>query len=165
MTVKLIVAFCKNKGIGKNNKLPWHYSEDLKHFSTLTKGSYNNMILMGRKTWESLPSKPLPNRFNAILSNHLTIDNEKTQTFSSIQDAITFFHEKSFQDLWIIGGYQIYKTVLDMDIVDELHISYINENYDCDTYFPDINTKKYRIYLKNNISEKIQYHIYIRSHL
>ena len=59
--INIIVAYCRNRGIGINNTLPWHLPEDLKRFKFLTEGS-NNTVIMGRKTWESLPLKPLPKR-------------------------------------------------------------------------------------------------------
>ena len=69
MGVNIIVAYCKGNGIGKNNALPWYIPQDLKHFSKLTKGNNNNMVVMGRKTWDSLPFKPLPNRRNIVLTS------------------------------------------------------------------------------------------------
>ena len=65
MKIHLIWAQDTNGGIGKNGKLPWHISEDLKKFKSLT---YNSTVIMGRKTWDSLPIKPLPNRRNFVLS-------------------------------------------------------------------------------------------------
>ena len=69
MDIHLIWAQDENGGIGQNGKLPWHISEDLKNFKSLT---LNSTIIMGRKTWDSLPIKPLPNRKNIILSRNLT---------------------------------------------------------------------------------------------
>ena len=66
---KLIVAFDKKRGIGKNNLIPWYLKEDLKHFAKLTIGNKNNAIVMGRKTYESI-GKDLPNRYNIIISKH-----------------------------------------------------------------------------------------------
>ena len=66
MEIHLIWAQDKNGGIGKDGKLPWHISEDLKNFKKITS---NHPVIMGRKTWDSLPIKPLPNRRNIILSN------------------------------------------------------------------------------------------------
>ena len=68
MNFKIIVAATKKFGIGLNNKLPWRIPEDLKHFSKTTIGKGNNAIIMGRKTWESIGSKPLPKRHNIIIS-------------------------------------------------------------------------------------------------
>ena len=115
---------------------------------------------MGRKTWESLPKKPLPKRFNFILSNTLNINNTTTKTLSSFQDALTFSRQKGFQDLWIIGGEQLYKCALESDVVDEIHVTYIKEEYDCDTFFPPISSLVFKMVSEQKISEKIEYHIY-----
>ena len=69
MNFKLIVAVDKNNGIGKNNKIPWYFSEDLKYFAKMTKGGGNNAIIMGRKTYESIGNYPLPKRTNIIISS------------------------------------------------------------------------------------------------
>ena len=71
MNFKIIVAATRNFGIGYKNKLPWHIPEDLKHFSKTTIGNGNNAIIMGRNTWESIGSKPLPKRHNVIVSTKL----------------------------------------------------------------------------------------------
>ena len=73
MNYKLIAAVCKGGGIGKNNALPWKIKEDLIHFSKLTRGNGNNAVVMGRKTWESLPGGALIGRDNIVLSNTLTL--------------------------------------------------------------------------------------------
>lgn len=162
MSVKIIVAYCKGNGIGKNNSLPWYIPQDLKHFAKLTKGSNNNMVVMGRNTWDSLPKKPLPKRFNAILSNHLIIDNETTKTFNSIQQMLEFSRHHGYETIWIIGGAEVYKTVLEFDMVEEIHVSEIDEEHDCDVYFPEILADKYKLVLEREVGEKICYKIYRR---
>ena len=166
MGVNIIVAYCNGNGIGKNNTLPWYIPQDLKHFLKLTKGNNNNMVVMGRKTWDSLPKKPLPKRFNAILSNHLIIDNETTKTFTSLQQVVDFSHQNGYQTLWVIGGAEIYKMALALDIIDEIHVSEINEEHECDVFFPEDSEGCYKLDLENRISEKLCYKIYRRmSHM
>ena len=145
MGVNIIVAYCNGNGIGKNNALPWYIPQDLKHFSKLTKGNNNNMVVMGRKTWDSLPRKPLPKRFNAILSNHLIIDNETTKSFKSLSQVVDFSRQNGYETLWVIGGAEIYKMALALDIVDEIHVTEIQEHHDCDVFFPEICKDSFKI--------------------
>lgn len=160
MTVNIIVAYCKGNGIGKNNTLPWYIPQDLKHFSKLTKGNNNNMVVMGRKTWESLPNKPLPNRFNAIVTTTLSMDTDDMKTFKSFKDVLDFSREKEFSNVWIMGGEQIYKTALQQGVVDEIHATVIDENHECDTFFPEILQSEYTLGLERDIGEKIKYLIF-----
>lgn len=170
MVVNLIVAYCRGNGMGKNNSLPWHIPQDLKHFSKMTKGDgvKKNIIVMGRHTWESLPKKPLPHRLNVIVSNTININEENIKTVSSLTDILTYYqsNQEIYGDLWVIGGYQIYKEVLDNNICDNIYITYIDEIYDCDVYFPSISMDKYtlveRYKLENSVS--IVYHYKIITH-
>ena len=98
MEVHLIWAQDKNGGIGKNGKLPWHISEDLKNFKKIT---LNSTIIMGRKTWESLPIKPLPNRENIVLST--TLDDD-ILIFKSYEDCIKDLQKRTVPKVFVIGG-------------------------------------------------------------
>lgn len=135
MKLNIIVAMCKNKGIGYQNKLPWKFSKDMKYFSTLTKGNNNNAIIMGRKTHESI-GKNLPNRYNIVLSKSIHKNSKDISFFNNIQDILSFCIEKKFQQVWVIGGETIYKQFLDLNIVDEVYITEIMKYYTCDTFFP-----------------------------
>ena len=144
MKIKIIAAVCKNNGIGKNNSLPWKSKSDLKFFSETTKGNFNNAVLMGRKTWESL-NKPLINRFNIIISSKKLDDSlPNVKVFKNIDDAILFSNSKNFDTLWVIGGAQIYKTFLNhyCNLIQECFITQIEEEHDCDTFFPNLNNWK-----------------------
>ena len=118
MEVHLIWAQDQNGGIGKNGKLPWHISEDLKNFKRIT---LNSTIIMGRKTWESLPIKPLPKRENVILSKTLDIDNI---TFKTYEDCIYDLGKRNISKVFVIGGRSMYKLFFDK--ADYLHITNIN---------------------------------------
>ena len=142
MNFKLIVAMCKNRGIGYNNNLPWKIKEDLKHFSKLTTGEVNNSIIMGKNTWLSIGSKPLPNRDNLILSSSLKLDNNN-KIFNNIDKLLTFCNTQNYDTIWIIGGESIYKQFLERNIINECVITYINEEFNCDTFLPELNTKWY----------------------
>ncbi|MBI44958.1 MAG: dihydrofolate reductase [Candidatus Marinimicrobia bacterium] len=116
MDIHLIWAQDKYGGIGKNGKLPWHISEDLKHFKTLT---LNSTIVMGRKTWDSLPIKPLPNRTNIILSK----TQQNKNTYNSFEQCFNKLKEQNTKKIFVIGGRTIYK--LFFNYADYLHITNI----------------------------------------
>ena len=94
MNINIIVAYCKNRGIGINNKLPWNYPEDLKQFAKITKGNGNNAAIMGRKTYESI-GRQLPRRYNIILSRNKIFNGSATQTVKSLENAIEICKERN----------------------------------------------------------------------
>ncbi len=129
MKIHLIWAQDQNNGIGKNGKLPWTIPEDLKNFKKLTSKS---TILMGRKTWDSLPIKPLPNRRNIIISKN-NISN--SECYNNMTHCIQSLKNDNIDKLFIIGGASIYKYFF--ALADELHITIINEKIEnIDVYFP-----------------------------
>ena len=149
MKLKLIVGVDNQNGIGLNNTLPWYNKEDLKYFSKVTKGDGNNVIVMGSNTWLSLPKRPLPKRLNVILSKNKNYSGVNIQTISDFN--INLF--KNYDEVWIIGGESVYKKFI--NIVDEIHITKINGNYNCDTFFPKLpeNFKLINNFKLNEISE------------
>ena len=132
----MIVAMDSENGIGLNNTLPWYYSNDLKYFSKVTKGNGNNAIVMGKNTWLSLPKKPLPKRDNIILS---TTEKYEGMGYETV-DNIELLKEKiqKYDEIWIIGGANIYKQFINDIDLTEIHISKIDRIYNCDTFFPEI---------------------------
>ena len=134
--LSLIAAISKNNCIGKNNQLPWDIPEDMKHFVKMTK---NKTVLMGRKTWESIPKKfrPLPNRTNIIITRNINYKSEvpkDVEVYTSIKEAI---HNHKDEEVIIIGGGQIYKQTV--DLADKLYITHVNMTVDGDAFFPEIN--------------------------
>jgi dihydrofolate reductase len=160
----MIVAYDKLRGIGKNNTLPWHFPEDLKRFSKLTKGAGNNAIVMGRNTWISLPKKPLPKRDNLILSTTLKSAEENSDNiriFSNTNSLHEFCKEKNYDMVWIIGGSQIYKELLTEFNINSVYVTQIDKVYQCDTGFPsldDWNIISNEDNMINNV--KVAYQIY-----
>ncbi|MBT5342199.1 dihydrofolate reductase [Candidatus Woesearchaeota archaeon] len=146
--INIIVGMTKNRVIGKDNSLPWHLPEDLKNFKALTE---NNTVIMGRKTWESIPEKfkPLPNRNNIVISkNMLPIDN--VDVCKSIEEALE--KAKSYQkEIFIIGGSSIYEQFL--PITDKMYISYLKNDYAGDTYFPNFNKENWEIIERKDFTE------------
>jgi|TARA_R110002072_G_scaffold3697_4_gene25922 dihydrofolate reductase len=139
----IIVAFDIKYGIGINNRLPWHMPDDLKQFSKLTRGNGKNAVIMGKNTWNSLPIKMLAGRDNLILSSELVIEentpfNNYIKTFNTLQKLINFCEKNNYEEVWIIGGSQIYNLFLDNKRVDKIYATIINRQYKCDTFFPEI---------------------------
>lgn len=179
MIVNIIVAYSKNNGIGKDNALLWNIKEDMAKFKRLTIGNKNNAVIMGRKTYESLNKvNGLVNRDNLILSKSLKLDkkNDKNivKTFETLQNLEDFVKLKNYDEVWIIGGEQIYTLFLTnhgnkntIFNINEIIITYIEKEFDCDSYFPNLEdyTKIYNLYFysKNIVKNKdtnINYNIY-----
>jgi len=144
----MIVAMDEQNGIGLNNKLPWYFKEDMKYFSKITKGNGNNAIVMGKNTWLSLPKKPLPKRHNIILSKTQNYNGDGYETLRE------FSCNYNYDELWIIGGSQIYNLFMNNEMVDEIHITKIKGNYHCDTFFPML-PSNYKLGEKIELSENI----------
>ena len=124
----ILVAVSPEGVIGKDNAIPWHYSADLKRFKRLTIG---NTIVMGRKTWESLPIKPLPGRRNIVITRSVI---EDVECFRSIDEAL----DTCKGDIWFIGGAGIYEEAMDKaDIIDMTLVPDNITGKDC-IYFPKI---------------------------
>ena len=129
MNIDMIWAQDKNGGIGKNGTLPWNISEDLQNFKKITSG---HPIIMGRKTWESLPFKPLPNRRNIVLSSQKVDD---VEIYHSIDDCLNKLNSEGIEKIFVIGGRSIYKSFYPK--ASGLHSTIISENIaGIDTFFP-----------------------------
>lgn len=142
MTISIIAAIAKNNAIGKDNDLIWHISEDLKRFKKLTSG---HTIIMGRKTYESLPFKPLPNRKNIILSGKTDLKFKGAIVANSIEDALK--ECESEDEIFICGGAAVYKKFI--NIADKMYITEINQEFEGDTFFPDYNQDNWKIKLQS----------------
>lgn len=128
--LNMIVAMTMDGIIGKDNKLPWHYPEDLKHFQETTMGS---IVVMGRKTWDSLPEnmKPLSGRINMVLTNdeNWRHPGAYRTTFGQVMK----LRQKNLS-VFIIGGAEIYKQFF--NVTDRLFLTLINKKYEGDSNFP-----------------------------
>ncbi len=127
----LIVAHARNGVIGKDNQLPWHLPEDLKHFKRTTLGK---PVIMGRKTWESLP-KALPGRLNVVITRQADYVAEGATVVSSIEQALEVV--KDLPVAFIMGGAQLYAQTIDR--VKVAHITVINSDFEGDAYFEGFN--------------------------
>jgi len=131
-TVSIVVAMSRNNIIGFQNHLPWHLPADLKYFKQLT---LNKTVVMGRKTFESI-GRPLPQRENIVLSRQ-PIQIEDCKVISDLK-------ELSFdKEIMIIGGAQIY--ALTLPLVNDLYITWVDGEFEGDTFFPDIDFKAWEI--------------------
>jgi len=158
--MNIIVAYCKtNNGIGFNNKLPWVLKNDLKNFQLITsktvKSYTKNLVVMGRKTWESIPnkSKPLNNRINIILTHNKSSelktkiesykDTYVKYDFDDIIKTCELNSEYNISNIFIIGGETIYKKAVESNYVSKIYVTEIYNTFECDTYFPKIDNSKY----------------------
>jgi dihydrofolate reductase len=129
-----IAAISKNNCIGKDSDLPWHIPKDLKHFKEKTQGK---TVLMGRKTWESIPKKyrPLPNRKNIVLTTQQDYETpQKVEVYDNIRDAIEAHQD---EEIMVIGGESVYKDT--MELAERLYITHVDQKVEgCDAYYPKI---------------------------
>ncbi len=131
MTIKsIIVAIDENNAIGKGNNLLCHLPNDLKYFKSVTQGY---PVIMGRKTFESLPKGALPNRRNIVITRNKDLKFERCEMVSSINEAITLCKDE--EQLFIIGGGSVYHEAIDM--ADRLYLTRIHHEFEgADTFFP-----------------------------
>lgn len=131
----MIVAIDSKNGMGKNNSIPWNIPEDLARFRKLTK---EHTIIMGRKTWDSLPRKPLPDRINLVITRDSGLSVPDGVSINhSLEEALIEAKEYEQEEIFIIGGAQIFREAIAEGIVDRLYLTKIEGNFDCDTFFPD----------------------------
>ena len=150
MKMRMIVAIAKNGGIGFKNTIPWILKSDLRYFKEKTIGNGNNAIVMGKKTWLSLPQTKhehnfLPKRDNIILSKRMQVKWTRASKgtnggifLSSIEEMKKYCEDKKYDEVWIIGGESIYKQMLYDSDLQDIHVTKIDKLYKTDTYFPNI---------------------------
>ena len=167
MKFDIVVGTDKKGGIGKNNSVPWHkklqYNLDIKFFSTLTTKTtlpyLRNIVIMGRNTWNSLPNKYLPNRLNIVITSQPDIiynsisENiqDKIITSISLENALTKCQEyNNIENIFVIGGSQLYEKALTSKYLRYIYLNIIDEEFDCDTFFPNIKDKRSENQSENN---------------
>jgi len=136
--ISVIVAVSDDWGIGKDNELLWHISEDLKRFKRLTTGK---TVVMGKKTWYSLPKRPLPGRKNIVLTDIRDEIIDGSETVYSIDEALARCSKE--EEAFVIGGGSIYRQF--MPKADKLYITHVHMNAPADIYFPEIDMKIWKI--------------------
>ena len=153
MIISIIAAVAENGVIGKNNQLPWKLSSDLKRFRHFTRGK---AVIMGRKTFESI-GQPLKDRINIILTSDKTYKPEKTLTFSNLGDALNFAGDHGLEEVFIVGGSNLYQQTL--DLADRIYLTKVHAEVDGDAFFPDLNLDDWDIVDEEFVAkdEKNQY--------
>lgn len=136
-----VVAMDANRGIGKNGDLPWPaLKADLKHFSQLTTqapADHINVVIMGRKTWDSLPPayQPLPRRHNIVISRQALALPIGAQAATSFEQALELAETHPARgDIFVVGGGQIYATAVNHPRCQYIYLTTVAENFDCDTH-------------------------------
>lgn len=154
--INLIVAIAKNNVIGKGNELPWHYKEDMEYFKKMTMG---HTVLMGEATFQSILgyiNKPLPGRTSVIAS----LSGYEYTGVETTDDVISFLANfPADQELFIIGGKIIYDITL--DYADRLYITHIDQEYDGDVFFKEIDYHKYNV-IQERTSGDLRFVVYER---
>ena len=143
----MIFARSANGVIGINNAMPWHLPEDLAHFKKLTLGS---PVIMGRKTWDSLPHKfrPLPGRTNVVITRQADWQAEGAKIAGSLQDALALCHASA--DVWIIGGAQIYAQA--ELLASRIEVTHIDRIYQGDAFAPALGSQWHQSQKEAHIS-------------
>ena len=143
--LSIIVAIANNNAIGKDNSLLWHIPEDLKRFKEITS---NHKILMGRKTFQSLPGV-LPNRHHVVLTRDksFTVDSDSVSVIYNLEDLLKQY-ENSSEEVFVIGGGEIYKLLL--PYAKKLYLTKVHKDFVGDTFFPQIDMNEWEVIHKSN---------------
>ncbi len=133
----MIVAMDEDGFIGRGNRLPWKLSSDMTRFKELTEGDGFNSVIMGRKTWDSLPDafRPLPERVNIVMSRDTDWQAEGAETALYIGRAIELAYAEGSDECWVIGGAQVYGMFLER--MEEIHVTTVHTSGSGEVKFPE----------------------------
>lgn len=142
MTISLIVAASSNNAIGRNNELLWHLPIDLKFFKNTT---WALPVIMGRKTFESVGSKPLPGRTNIIVSRTADLQSAYDNVWFavSLEDALQQAKKLETKEICIAGGAQIYKQA--MPFANRIYLTRVHAHFEADVFFPEVNINEWEL--------------------
>ncbi|MCD5385040.1 dihydrofolate reductase [Candidatus Gracilibacteria bacterium] len=151
MKFNIILAVDDKNGLGKNNELAWKLSSDMKYFKEITTKTQDlskfNAVIMGKKTWKSIPSKfrPLNDRINCVLTRNIKNDDIGSKLddfvlyFNSFEHCLSELESKeNLENIFVIGGANLYNQILDNPMLDKIYITKIKGNYNCDVFFDGI---------------------------
>ncbi len=147
--ISIIVAIASNYAIGKDNDLLWHISNDLQRFKRITEGHF---IIMGKKTYYSLPRRPLPKRTNMVITDVANEQIDDCLMAYSIEDAVNKMDID--KENFVIGGGSIYKQF--MPIANKLYITRVHKDYEADTFFPEISLTEWKLSEKIDVDDDKQ---------
>ncbi len=136
--ISIIVAVAENHAIGRNNELLWHLSDDLIRFKRITAG---HPVIMGRRTWESLPKRPLPNRRNIVISDIPGDRIDGAEVVSSIEAAIELCDPA--EENFVIGGASVYRQFLPK--CDRLYLTRVHKPFEGDVFFPELSPGEWKL--------------------
>ena len=150
--ISIIVAIAENRAIGKDNRLLWHLSDDLKRFKKLTTG---HTLIMGRNTFLSLPNGALPNRRHIVISDMEGESFEGCEMAHSIEEAVKLAGR--IEECFVIGGGMVYKQFL--PLAGKLYLTQVHESFDADTFFPEIDFSQWEALVSEEVDagERNQY--------
>ena len=145
--INMIFARAANGVIGKGGSMPWHLPEDMAHFKRLTQGW---PVIMGRKTWDSLPPKfrPLPGRSNIVVTRQPDWKENGAQSTASLADALELCRQS--EEVWVIGGAQIYAQA--EPLADRIEVTEIAQNFDGDAFAPPLGSDWIEAARENHVS-------------
>ena len=146
--ISLIVAYAKNKVIGKDGMIPWKIKGEQRRFKELTTG---NVVIMGRRSYEEI-GKPLPNRTTIVVSNTENFEGEDLITAKSLSEALSLAGDK---EVYISGGVRLYKEAI--SLVDKMYITEIDCDIEGDTYFPDFDEDLFEKEINEEVMGEIPY--------
>jgi dihydrofolate reductase len=149
--IRLIAAVDRKLGIGKNGGQPWSIPEDEAYFSEQTK-LYGGEILVGRTTFETFKA-PLSNRKNYVLTSHT----EPIEGAELVHDLEAFLESYANKDLWVVGGGEVFKSVMDLGKADELYLTHIDADFNCNRFFPAYE-EKFKLLEKSEEREQNGFH-------
>ncbi|HRN50855.1 MAG TPA: dihydrofolate reductase [Anaerolineales bacterium] len=138
MMISLLAALDEKNGIGRDGGMPWHLTDDLKHFRRLTRGHH---VLMGRKTYATVAGK-LPGRHMLVLSRDAAFQPDDAQVFADFQAAAEAARAAGEQELFVIGGAQVFALAL--PLAQRFYLTRVHADADCDVFFPPFDLNEWR---------------------
>ncbi len=172
---EIIAAIDAAGGIGKNGSLPWHLPGDMKHFKEITvktkSFSMHNAVIMGRKTWESLPGKfrPLPKRLNIVLTRnkHFPLPKDVFRA-ADLPEALMLLEKnelgKKIERIFVIGGAEVFKEAIRNPQCSAIHLTQILAKFDCDVFFPVFKDRFQKDQAAPSVTEN-SFEYYFETHL